>query len=129
MRLFEKLRDAALLTVQDAPQPAFIFEVGWASTYEMLFKMEFTVSTDERGILDEALAGGRVLLCGRGGSAKTVIMNRLVKISHDLGQASGDCATLGINPLLDDLRPLRSARAPHSMMGLVPIPLLRGWRG
>lgn len=76
MRLFESLREKARAKIPAPPEPPFNFRVGWAASYDALFEEEVQVSS-EYSLLTSAIADGRVLLCGRGGSAKTVLLNRL----------------------------------------------------
>ncbi len=61
------------------PQPPFDLIVGWSADYDKLFAGIFDKKTAIAEVLDESLASGRVLLTGRGGGAKSVILSRLAK--------------------------------------------------
>lgn len=84
MKLLESLRDKAVVKLPEPPNPPFNFRVGWASSYDALFENQVEVSTED-SLLSATVAQGRVLLCGRGGSAKTVLMNRLVSSAAKRG--------------------------------------------
>jgi hypothetical protein len=56
---------------------SFDFQIGWATTYDNLFRSEWQTESEEVEILNRAFHKGRVLLCGRGGSGKTTILSRL----------------------------------------------------
>lgn len=58
------------------PTPQFKIEIGAAASYEKLFSGEFVGKWTEDQLLDHAVAGGRLLLAGRGGGAKTVILGK-----------------------------------------------------
>jgi hypothetical protein len=55
----------------------FDFKIGWAATYDNLFRGEWETESDELEVMHRARIRGRVLLCGRGGSGKTTILRRL----------------------------------------------------
>jgi hypothetical protein len=63
------------------PRPEFSISVGWASTYDDLFAGRFLSTSDISQLVSTALAKGFVLLTGRGGGAKTVIVHRLAQYS------------------------------------------------
>lgn len=63
------------------PRPEFSIAVGWASKYDDLFAGRFLSTSDISQLVSTALAKGFVLLTGRGGGAKTVIVYRLAQYS------------------------------------------------
>lgn len=60
------------------PTPEFRLRVGWANTYEDLFAEKF-LGTDDALSVAKKLGKGRILVVGRGGGAKTVLLARLAK--------------------------------------------------
>jgi hypothetical protein len=62
-----------------APKPEFKIEIAAADSYDRMFTEEFTAKWTEDQLLDHALASGRLLLAGRGGGAKTVILEKCAK--------------------------------------------------
>lgn len=84
MKIFEELKHAALERIPPPPQPEFRFEIGWATSYNALFQEAFH-SDSELSILNKAISLGRVLLVGRGGSAKTVVLGRIARSAADQG--------------------------------------------
>lgn len=84
MKLLESLIHSAAERLSAPPLPKFGFQIGWARSYDSLFEEKFTIS-DENSVLNTAVESGRVLLCGRGGAAKSVILNRLALTSVDAG--------------------------------------------
>lgn len=79
MKIIESLKAASASKIPAPPQPEFTFWVGWASSYEGIFDDHFEVKRDIGSLLSNAVAEGRVLLCGRGGAAKTVVLDRVAK--------------------------------------------------
>ncbi len=67
------------------PTPPFSFEVGWLSNYDQLFAGEFERKTEIATLLDHAVRYGRLVLTGRGGGAKTIILNRVAKLAAERG--------------------------------------------
>jgi len=84
VRLYEELKQKALAKLPEPPTPRFNFRVGWASSYDTLFEDRVEISGED-SLLTSVISLGRVLLCGRGGSAKTVMLNRLVSIAVERG--------------------------------------------
>ena len=78
MGIVDTFREAAVSALPQPPDPPFTFRIGWADSYDSLFNERF-IPTDEASVLDKTLSGGRVLISGRGGSAKTVLLNRMVR--------------------------------------------------
>lgn len=76
------LRSQALEWFEDKsnrlPGPPFQVLIGWSDDYDSLLASEFRHRTDRHALIDVARREGRVLLSGRGGSGKTVLMRRLV---------------------------------------------------
>jgi hypothetical protein len=60
-----------------AADVSFDFKIGWATTYDKLFREEWEARSDELELTERARTRGRVLLSGRGGSGKTTILLRL----------------------------------------------------
>lgn len=86
MKLVDKLRDTVISNLGQPPEPEFQFEIGWCKDYTALFEGRFESETPIGDILQKAVSDGRVLVCGRGGSAKTVILDRLVRLCAGLQQ-------------------------------------------
>jgi hypothetical protein len=63
------------------PAPPFEILVGWSKDYDGIFSSNFEGTEDARSILDHALRCGRVLVTGRGGGAKTVVLTRVAKLA------------------------------------------------
>jgi hypothetical protein len=63
----------------EAPEVVFDYSIAWSESYRSLFSGEFHASSNISGILDVAALTGRVLLCGRAGSGKSVILRLLAK--------------------------------------------------
>jgi hypothetical protein len=66
------------------PQPPFQFQIGWSNDYDQLFESQekpdkFSAIEEPDSLVTRALSNGRVLLHARGGSAKTVILGRLIR--------------------------------------------------
>jgi hypothetical protein len=61
------------------PQPEFKINVGWARHYEDLFASSFHSISGISELLSTAMTKGYVLLAGRGGGAKTIVVYRLAK--------------------------------------------------
>lgn len=61
------------------PKQLFDLEIGWAADYDHLFGDSFTRVTDIFQLTKVVLSKGYVLLAGKGGGAKTVIINRLAQ--------------------------------------------------
>lgn len=61
------------------PQPRFEIKLGWTKSYEQLFGGEFSETSAISEVLKRVKQSGRVLLTGRGGGAKTVIVHRIAK--------------------------------------------------
>lgn len=66
------------------PQPPFQFQIGWSDDYNQLFESQenfsrFSAIEGPDSLVTRALSDGRVLLHARGGSAKTVILRRLMR--------------------------------------------------
>lgn len=76
------------------PEPLFTHLIGWADTYDALFGSRFAHTTEIDGLLQAAIEHGRVIVSGRGGSGKTVILIRLMQIA----------LRAGVTPILVDLR-------------------------
>lgn len=70
------------------PQPQFALQIGWAADYDALFENRFSETRDAPSILEYARASGRVLLSGRGGGAKTVLLARTARIAASEGFAT-----------------------------------------
>ncbi len=70
------------------PQPAFDLRVGWAADYDGLFEGRCISTGDAGSILTQAQEFGRVLVVGRGGGAKTVLLTRAAKLSFEKGLAA-----------------------------------------
>lgn len=76
--LLEKLK------CEPDPQPPFEFQIGWGNDYNQLFEAQqnpgrFSAVDNPASLLSRALSHGRVLIHARGGSAKTVILHRLMQ--------------------------------------------------
>ena len=84
MRIIDKFRAAAIERLPNSPAILFNFQIGWSRKYDGVFDSEYEQKTDESAILTEAIANGRVLLCGSGGAAKTEILNRLTRKATEL---------------------------------------------
>jgi len=76
------------------PQPPFELALAWASDYDGIFASRFEGKTDASNLFDAAIGNGRVLLTGRGGGAKSVILTRTAK----------DAVVRGAIPVLIRLR-------------------------
>src|SRR5947208_10025043 len=63
----------------DIPTPEFAIKVGWAPSYEDLFAGHLVSESDVFDLVKIATEKGFVLLTGKGGGAKTVIVFRLAK--------------------------------------------------
>jgi len=61
------------------PSPEFDFVIGWCENYEALFQNKYSERTSIDAIAKKSVAIGRVLISGRGGAAKTVIIRRLAR--------------------------------------------------
>lgn len=61
------------------PQPRFEVRLGWTKDYEELFAGVFSATSNIFEVLKRVKHTGRVLLTGRGGGAKTVIIQRIAK--------------------------------------------------
>lgn len=59
------------------PTPAFDFSIGWAKSYDDLFKGVFYSESDSQTVLSAAESTGRVLISARGGAGKTYLLLRL----------------------------------------------------
>jgi hypothetical protein len=77
--------EEALQTVPD-PEPRFTYHISWSQDYDALFLNKFRNVTPLGDLYERAKHSGRVILCARGGGAKTVILQRVAK----LALASGD---------------------------------------
>lgn len=76
------------LEVRPNPTPVFDLRIGFAREYDQLFSSEFSETQPASAILDRALDDGRLLLTGRGGGAKTVILTRIAKTAAERGVAT-----------------------------------------
>ena len=63
----------------DSPTPEFKVEIGAVDSYDRMFTGDFSAKWTEDQLLDHVLASGRLLLAGRGGGAKTVILGKCAK--------------------------------------------------
>lgn len=61
------------------PKQLFNLQIGWATDYDHLFGDSFVQVTGIFELAKVALSRGYVLLAGKGGGAKTVIINRLAQ--------------------------------------------------
>lgn len=61
------------------PTPSFDFRIGWSRDYEQLFLEQFDETTSIDGIVAKIQESGRVLIAAKGGSAKTTVVNRLLR--------------------------------------------------
>ena len=75
------LQKRAKVVADNLPLPATIFDqsVAWSSTYLELFSNHTRETTPAEQIVDKAIEGGRVMLCGRAGCGKSVILRMLAK--------------------------------------------------
>jgi hypothetical protein len=62
-----------------SPTPEFKVEIGAVDSYDRMFTGDFSAKWTEDQLLDHVLASGRLLLAGRGGGAKTVILEKCAK--------------------------------------------------
>src|SRR5690348_13576908 len=65
------------------PSPRFHLTVGWFSTYESLFRGDLAETTPIEQLVNRSIATGRVLISGKGGGAKSVVIRRLVRKTLD----------------------------------------------
>ena len=63
------------------PTPTFEILVGWSKNYNGIFSSKFDRVEDARSILVHVVECGRVLVTGRGGGAKTVVLTRIAKLA------------------------------------------------
>jgi energy-coupling factor transporter ATP-binding protein EcfA2 len=78
-------RASKLVRALELPEPRFRYTVAWAYSYRSLFSQEHLDATPPDAILEAASKSGRVLLCGRAGSGKSVILKQLAKLASDQG--------------------------------------------
>src|SRR5262245_6320744 len=57
------------------------FKIGWAASYEDVFSGRLGTPHDARAILEMRLSNRRIVLTGRGGGGKTVVLTRLARMS------------------------------------------------
>lgn len=69
------------------PEPRFSYRVAWSGDYNLLFRGMSSDVTDVSELHERAKRSGRVILCARGGGAKTVILHRLAKRAVQAGEA------------------------------------------
>jgi hypothetical protein len=74
-----RTRIAQAIEELDVPKPEFSINVGWARSYEELFGGHMVSESDVLNLNKIAMEKGFVLLTGKGGGAKTVIVRRLAK--------------------------------------------------
>jgi hypothetical protein len=67
------------------PDPRFSYRVAWSLDYDLLFRGLSSDVTDVSELQERANRTGRVILCARGGGAKTVILHRLAKHAVQAG--------------------------------------------
>jgi hypothetical protein len=67
------------------PEPVFNLQVGSVDSYDDMFAGSAKTVWTEANLIEEALRCGRVLMSGRGGGAKTVLLGRLAKRSLKMG--------------------------------------------
>lgn len=61
------------------PTPSFTYSVGWFENYESLFQGDASTTSGIEAISERAISTGRVLMSGKGGGAKTVVIRRLMR--------------------------------------------------
>jgi hypothetical protein len=64
--------------------PDFPFKIGWAASYEDVFSGRLGTPHDARAILETWPSNRRIVLTGRGGGGKTVILTRLARTSLEM---------------------------------------------
>src|SRR5712664_1140027 len=77
----EDLRSRIARAVEElqVPKPEFSINIGWAQSYEELFAGHLISESDISSLSNTAMKKGFVVLTGKGGGAKTVIVFRLAK--------------------------------------------------
>ena len=78
-------RARSIVSTLELPRVRFELAVGWGPNYRAIFSADELTVRSPDSILDEATQSGRVLLCGRAGSGKSVILRRLAKRSSEAG--------------------------------------------
>ena len=63
------------------PDPEFEYRLAWADTYEQHFAGLALEETEVGAVLERVFRTGRLILLGRGGTGKTVVLRRLVKLA------------------------------------------------
>ena len=63
-----------LTRIDRDPKPRFTFHLGWAESYDALFRSEFSEQSEVTALIKIALDSGRVILHARGGAGKTVLL-------------------------------------------------------
>jgi hypothetical protein len=64
---------------QSEPSPQFRLSVGWFMTYEALFQGNPTETTPIEDLVKRSIVTGRILISGKGGGAKSVVIRRLMR--------------------------------------------------
>src|SRR5579884_1225501 len=85
-QMLQELR--APLDALPDPTPVFDLRVGFANDYDGLFAGVFRERQAASAILDRGLGDGRLLVTGRGGGAKTVVLVRIAKEAVERGIAT-----------------------------------------
>lgn len=67
------------ISLLNDPTPPFEISVGWSGDYDGVFASQFASNESWESILEHVLKCGRVLVTGRGGGAKTVVLTRIAK--------------------------------------------------
>ncbi len=77
----EDLRPLIARAIEElqVPKPEFSINIGWAHSYEELFSGQLISTSDIVKLSETAMKKGFVLVTGKGGGAKTVIVRRLAK--------------------------------------------------
>jgi hypothetical protein len=70
---------ASLVEQLMTPTVPFDYSIGWGNGYRDLFAGTQLTFSPVKSILEQAALSGRVLLCGRAGSGKSVILRQLAK--------------------------------------------------
>jgi hypothetical protein len=66
-------------SLQLEPTPQFRLSVGWFLSYEALFQGKPNETTPIEDLVNRSIATGRVLISGKGGGAKSVVIRRLMR--------------------------------------------------
>src|SRR5262249_55862940 len=67
-----------IANVED-PDPPFRFTIGWAASYDQIFEEAFDVASSTDEIFEKSKIYPRIVLTGRGGGGKTVILMRVAR--------------------------------------------------